>query len=265
MRTGWKVFWIVCAALGGLGLVLVIAGLALGASASTIDQAFDYDFSRITQTVRDNISDEIQDNTEGQVQGTSNMGQEYQGIRELKASIRECEVIVEYRDGQGITLDTSRLNHSLNLAVKQDGDELKIDSNDHHFTGHKNAGQLYIFLPKNDTLQNADFEIGAGTLHIGEITVDELDISVGAGTANVASCTANDISVECGAGQVELKLASAIEEYNYSVELALGEVSIGGESFSGVAMERDIDNRAAKDVSVECGVGKVTVAFEAGI
>lgn len=259
MKTGWKVFWIICAVLGGIGCVLVIAGLTLGANVSTIQSAFEDQIH--------NVSQDIYKYTEGDVQVTPDMSADYKGITELSVSVSDCEVIVQSVDATDgvIRLDTSRLDRNIDLTVKQDGNELEIENDNHHITGHKNNGQLYIFVPTSGSLTKADFEVGAGTLSIDSITARELDITVGAGIADVGACTTDYLDVECGTGEVNVNLAGAKKEYNYQLECAMGEIAIGDDSYAGLAVEQKINNSAAKNVKIECGVGQVNIGYESGV
>ena len=43
--------------------------------------------------------------------------------------------------------------------------------------------------------------------------------------------------------------------------MAAGDVTIGNESFGGIAGEREIDNNASADINVECAMGSVEITF----
>ena len=40
MRRGWKIFWIVCASIAGIGLVLCVTGAGMGATLSGIGEVY---------------------------------------------------------------------------------------------------------------------------------------------------------------------------------------------------------------------------------
>ena len=46
MKKGWKIFLITCAAVFGAGVVLCIAGFAVGVSDQEVRNAFDWGFGR---------------------------------------------------------------------------------------------------------------------------------------------------------------------------------------------------------------------------
>lgn len=39
MKKGWKIFWIVCASLAGIGVVLAVVGIVMGATFGSIQTA----------------------------------------------------------------------------------------------------------------------------------------------------------------------------------------------------------------------------------
>lgn len=251
MKTGWKVFWIVCAAIGGIGFICAVTGVALGANLTTIRQALGREIQYIDEYNE-------YDNSDDQIQPEDSVGEGYNGVTELDVSLSDCEVIVEKVKSDEISVDSSRLNRKLNVSIQQNGNELTIESTGHHL-GRSNGGQLYIFIPEDKTFNKVDLEIGAGTLEMDGIMAKEFDLSVGAGHANITGCSAEAVKIECGAGQVDLGLAGLIEDYNYDIELALGEVVVGGDSYTGAAIDKTIDNGSAKKINIECGVGQVNV------
>ena len=62
-------------------------------------------------------------------------------------------------------------------------------------------------------------------------------------------------------GNAELYLDGCMEDYNYEIECATGNVEIDDESFSGLAAERVINNDADAVMNIECSMGNVTVGF----
>lgn len=128
--------------------------------------------------------------------------------------------------------------------------------------------------------KSVDVEIGAGAVEIGTISAREAEFEIGAGEiivndGNVVECSVNvslgafeytgtitgEGDVECDMGSAELYLSGSEEDYNYEIECAAGDVTIGGKNFSGLGTEQHINNRAAATIEVECSMGSVTIEF----
>ena len=55
MRRGWKIFWIVCASIAGIGLVLCVTGAGMGATLSGIGEVYASDRWFTGMTGRDGM------------------------------------------------------------------------------------------------------------------------------------------------------------------------------------------------------------------
>lgn len=140
---------------------------------------------------------------------------------------------------------------------------------------------IALFIPENFYLEEMKLSLGAGEisgstafaagkldieLAAGEVTLPNLQVGklyaeVGAGSLYYKGNIGEAVDVECGMGEIELELEGAATDYNYDVEVAAGEVTVGRESFGGIAGERSVDNNASKNIDVECAMGSVTVTF----
>lgn len=106
-----------------------------------------------------------------------------------------------------------------------------------------------------------EVELGAGEIALANLTAGKLTAEVGMGSLEVAGDIREEADVTCAMGNVDLELAGAESSFNYKVEVAAGNVTIGGKPYSGLAKEKDIDNNALKDISVECAMGNISVSF----
>jgi hypothetical protein len=288
MKRGWKIFWIVCACIGGIGLLLCIAGAAMGATFSAVGNAYGADSERYVsywQDWDDNM--DYDDNT--YVQGSTEDVSKFSGIRELSVDVSYLEVIVRPYAGDDIMVDVSRVNPRLKdkLEYKTDEDELSIETKKSRWwprSAGNNTGYLVIQVPAGDILREASFEIGAGVLEIENVKADSLDISIGAGEAVVKQFETAELDVECGAGegtlngivkeeasvrcgvgQVNLALNGKQKDYDYQLKYGIGELAVGNDSYEGFGGKRSIDNGTGKLIDIECGVGLVEVTFTEGL
>lgn len=200
---------------------------------------------------------------------------------EDKIVIRSAKKIKVSQSGNTLKIDT--------------GKTVKV-----HFFGISDEGNhVEITLPKGKEFHKIDLEIGAGTMNVdtlvsedleleigaGEIIVDELacekaKISVGAGKAVVdsgaaeeldldvgmgeiwyAGSLAGDLDADCGMGNMDVRLDSKEEDYNYKIDVGMGNITVGNASYGGMAQSKDIDNDADADMDLDCGMGNIKIHF----
>lgn len=198
----------------------------------------------------------------------------------------------------GLTyLETSGVR-SLQCYVKNG--ELRIRSLNNRVGGSNSAGKIILYIPEGQTYGKVDIELGVGELTVSDLDADKISLEVGAGTVLMDGVRAGKLEAEVGLGQLEiygmdvdeldvevgmgelighgsvnkraaldcamgnleLKLSGEQEDFNYRLDAAAGNVDIGTSSFSGLGMERRIDNGAAKDIEIDCSMGNVTVRFD---
>ena len=51
------------------------------------------------------------------------------------------------------------------------------------------------------------------------------------------------------------------DNFNYSIDCGIGEVILGGDSYSSLGVSREIDNDAEKKMELHCGVGQIHVEY----
>lgn len=169
-------------------------------------------------------------------------------------------------------------------------------------TGKSHGGRVILYIPEKSRFDEVEIDLGAGKLSAngqmwaGDVNIDlgagqytgghikaarELSINVGAGEFVDCSFEAGELSLDCGAGrisavgefqregevdcglgEIKLTLKGAREDYNYHIEGGVGDIDIGGDSYSGINNDRNINNKASKNFGVSCGMGKVTIDFE---
>lgn len=169
------------------------------------------------------------------------------------------------------------------VTVKEDQETLKITSkrkrSDRSSDGNR---KICVCYPKNVTLQELDIEMGAGQVtfnrdvdteifelelgagefsNSGAVTAREADLEVGAGNLELYDLNAREINGECGVGYMDLTVIGEPLDYNYSLECGIGKISIASESYSGLGKEKYISNHADKDIDLECGIGNISVGF----
>lgn len=111
--------------------------------------------------------------------------------------------------------------------------------------------------------QNSKIEVGAGNLKMKEFVTDRIDLNCGVGNVEIAGDIKQGGKVECGIGNVMIQLVKPQENYNYKVEVGIGEVRLGNDSYSGLGNERRINSNPTQNYfDLSCGVGKVEIKFD---
>ncbi len=121
------------------------------------------------------------------------------------------------------------------------------------------AGQIIMdFLQANI----CNIEVGMGELLVEDMQVAKVNAEVGMGHLMLGGTVLENLNGECAMGAMELNLSGKEEEFDYTIEAALGNVSIGGTDYSGLAQDKVIKNAANKKITLECAMGNIQVEFE---
>lgn len=297
MKKGWKIFWIICAVTACLGLILCIAGAAMGATLPAIRKAYGINLYRWNNEWRH--ADWFDEDQDEDYQGADTAGgmenavpsqakyvTEFKDIQSLDIEADYAELDIRKSKNNTVTVDTSGLNSRLReaLFVGEKDKELKIESKNRNIwklTGNKEAGRIVITVPQNVRYEKASFDIDAGLLKIEDISAGKLEINVGAGQSVVKRFSADELEADCGTGQmifygtvnkladvscdvgeIKLHLTGSQSDYDYSLKCDVGRLKIGNDSYSGLGNEQDIDNGADKKMDIECSIGNVAVTFD---
>ena len=125
------------------------------------------------------------------------------------------------------------------------------------------AGALWF---SNLNAQEASLEVGAGSIALNDPKVQELDVSIGAGKIDMTGMEGtvlNNADVECAMGNVEIGLVGSENDFNYYLEGHMGSIQVGDSGYisGGFSQKRTIDNRASKEMEIECSMGNITIWF----
>lgn len=112
------------------------------------------------------------------------------------------------------------------------------------------------------TAQVLEVNVGMGQIDMTDITVQNLDAEVGAGGMTAKGMVKGDAGVKCSMGSLDLQLQGSEADFNYHLTGTMGNISLGGQDYSGVGMQRDIDNGAEKSLTAECAMGNISIRFE---
>ena len=274
MRKRWKIFWIVCAVLAGIGLVCLIAAKAMGVTKTMFAENLPNGIS-FGENVYIDADDEWNDDI-------STSGESYAGIRVMNVKVSAGQI--EFRTSEEldneIRVETYDVDKKLKLNWHADGHELVITGKG-KLIHSKHANEIYVYIPKdysfdefsmdigagliymeNVTARDFSLDVGAGEAEIMNFTADETDFAVGMGTITATGMVKHEADFECGAGEINYTAYGKETDYNYEVECGIGEVNCGESSYSGLAHSREINNHSSKSMYISCGIGSITINFE---
>lgn len=120
------------------------------------------------------------------------------------------------------------------------------------------AGQLLL---TDVTLNTLEVSLGAGELRAQDVTVLSLDASIDMGNMDFTGAINESAEISCSMGNVNMDLEGNQEDFNFQLNCVAGNMEIDGERFSGAAMDRYIDNGAAKYMEINCSMGNVDIKF----
>ena len=280
MKKSWKVFWIVCAVLASLGILLAAAGVALG-GLSLLNSVEDTGlFGRwLGQAIGRGAAKD-----DGYVPGgpDGDMIISYDEISDISLDVGGFGVCILPYDGEHVRTDISEIRPDLrdSVRISQDGSELEIEMKNNRWNTN-GSGTLYISVPRGSYYDSVFADVGAGYLEIREISAADLSLEVGAGQIIAEDITAETAEIRCGAGQIifsgEVLKEAGIEcdlgeisytasgtadSYDYELACSMGEIVLGGESYGGLTNEVSIDNESSRLISADCDMGKIEIMFE---
>ena len=120
------------------------------------------------------------------------------------------------------------------------------------------AGQI---IGRNIQVGELGISVGAGQVELPGMNVDVLDVEIGMGELVGSGSIQKSASLECSMGNLELTLTGREQDFNYELEVAAGNLTLGRNSYSGLARERNIQNGADKNMEIECSMGNITILF----
>lgn len=290
MKRYGKRLAIISAVLAGIGIILIIVGVNCG-GAGIIKK----NISNNEQLFIHFDSDDM--DTTGMEELTENESlfskDEVKNI-ELKGRYGEFEFCQWNKEEIGIGIK----NHSGNIKYSVQESTLKIVDNGKRTFWWKNKScKMIVYIPTDYKLNRLDINMGAGTVKGNYISAGELDIDIGAGEGTFENITADTIKVsvgageadivngqfgvcdidvgmgeaditgmimgntniDCGVGSVSLELQNSYKDYNYALKVATGEIELNENEYEGFSNKEKINNNAAWNMNIDCGIGDVSV------
>lgn len=274
---GKKIFFIISISLIGIGLLVAMVGLVMGATTKTIFQAARtyglYEGNRQTWDLDEDLGADL-----------NGIKESYQEVKKLDLDIDHGEVVIINNDE---IKDIKVVNKSPRRKAfihydKEDG-QLSIESPESSWLHwrHQYDAQIIIYVPtdyhfeevdldlsagriKADKIQatKLDIDIDAGELILGDFDAEKMEVSTGAGRIKATGDVKEKIEIESGVGEVDLTLMGQESDFNYNLEVGIGEILVGNHTYSSIKNKYIESTSAKKNAQVNCGVGSVKLNFK---
>lgn len=198
---------------------------------------------------------------------------------ELVVDLKFDELILQEYAGNVVKIETV---NDASGDVFTEGDAKKLIIKDTHKNSRRSK-QIKVWIPAGREFKRVEFSVEAGTIEIdsdlktetfvaeigagefyceGEIRAEECRLDVGAGSIETERITAKKISGDCGTGEIDMELAGKESDYDYELSCGIGEIDLGDEEYSGLGIERTIENKGSSGkVILNCGMGEIDVTF----
>lgn len=284
MKKWIKGFCIAAVALICFGLVLCIGGVAAGGAMTAtgiIKDLFErhgvYYGTTIVTTRKHMVPD-------GETENLSVTKYSADVIRNLEIEADAAEVIIvesESADEFGVYTNDRKVDARVKKGT------LVIERHSPSVNDGKEK-RITLEIPKDFSFEDVEISVGAGVVEIQRLAAADADFEIGAGeiivhNGNLRSCDVEvgvgnfeyegiiydgmnraECKVGVGMGSAEFRLKGSLEDYNYRIECAAGNIIVGDETYSGLANETYIGNHAEAEFEIECAMGNVEVNFEGG-
>lgn len=165
----------------------------------------------------------------------------------IKFDVGSGEILVQEMKADDISFDVGSgeiRTQALNA------DDIRID-----------VGSGAVTVSQMET-RNLTVDIGSGQVTLEDSTVkDFADIEVGVGQVDYTGSIMGNLDAGCSVGAMYFKLTGSKEDHNYEVDCSMGSVTVGSESFGGVAASRSIQYGAASNFDLNCSIGEISITF----
>lgn len=220
MKKRWKIFWIVCAVFAVSGIILCITGIAMGAN-------FDMFRKHIYVT-----------GTEEQSYQEVSSSSKFEGINSLEVDASALELNIYPTKEENVIVDFYG-NRSLGVECMKEGATLKVDSHGQKkwFGRIPEKNKLDIYIPATVELEKAEFDIAAGKVYVKDVAVKNIELD-----ADACEFIFEGMDVE---------------EYNYDIDMSIGTLKIAEQEFTGINVEKYINNNASKSVIIDADASDI--------
>ena len=202
-------------------------------------------------------------------------------------------LMIELDYGKLTILSTDRSNAYLEVSTKEDekyfrfnesNQTIRVNTLDNIIGIHStDSPEATLYIPENTSFEYIEISVDAGSCSIQTVlNTRQLHVDVDAGNVSVQKmnadwlefdCDAGNISfegqavsggtVEVAAGNIDLNInEKKFEDYNYTIEVSVGDLIINDQNFSGIHGNYNIENHAEGTWIFNCDLGKIQMNIQ---
>lgn len=300
MKLFTKISLLVAAIAGGVGILAVIIGLAMGASVYDLNNMGIYLGPNQQVMVSGVIVEEIEDYlpTEGGIMQHHNQnGHKYmeeqgyhrteflhneelynyicsmQDIERLKIDVQNAEITIFAVEDAASLYYFSSVEKDIS---KVSGSTLKLEDN----SSIQEKIELELYLPVgmlkemeieavNGTISaekivadNVTIEIDNASVQIDELIVeDKAELQINAGQMIIGYYEGTNLETECAMGSIMVVCEGSRSDYNFDLECGMGKIQIDEDSYSGIGEDIHMNHGSKKSMKAECAMGEIILEF----
>lgn len=288
--------FVVCLVIGG---GILIAGIALGGTwEDATVQIGDFGIGSDPGHGLIVFSDEPDDEAYDAKDLKNELRVDAADVKNLELIFRNCELKILRAEDDKISVEVADQGKDY-FTMKLDGDTLKIKDIRKKAASKLKTIEVKLYIPADKVFDEAGFDLGAGDFHIETFAAHEINIDGGAGTISAQKLIASDVldadmgvgdfciedaelgelDIDCGVGSFEIRRCSLKgdadicggvgdvsigiigekNDFNYELSCGMGSLDVFDDSYSSLGKDKDIDNDAPYTISLECGVGSISV------
>lgn len=301
MKKSTKVLCVIAGTLMAVGLCLAIIGKCLGGGPSVVQWVLNGELSFGTLDIlpwkeHANIDwNEAYPICSGTVEKTEL--RVTQDIQKIDIQIGGARLHLVFSDEEEVCFESEE---AVKYQCYAEDNVLYVRS-EGSFTVGKNENEIILYMPRDRNYQSVKLEIGAGTVEIegglqarvleAEIgagtflarsaEVERLCVEIGAGMATLSDMQAKaaelevgmgqlifegdvsgNMTAECSMGSMEFTMDSEENAHDYEVDCAMGSVTLGSHSYSGIGLDKQIVNHEAGSLyELSCSMGEIKMKF----
>ena len=279
MKLFTKISLIVAAVTGGLGILAIIIGLAMGADIYDLNNMGIYISPHQQLAVSGVITEVVgeeelkQHHNRHHDETLHNYSCSLQGIKKLEVDVQNAKISIFAAD------DADNIVYYSNqekFGAKVEGSALKLE--DHSSLQDKIELELYIPVGKlkeieieaiNGTIaadkivaDNVTIEIDNASVQIDELVVeDKAELQINAGQMIIGYYSGTKLETECAMGSILVVCEGNESNYNFDLECGMGNIQIDTDCYSGIGEEIQVNNGAEKSIKAECAMGEILLEF----
>lgn len=282
MKLFTKISLIVAAIAGGLGILAIVIGLALGADVNELNNMGIY-LSPHQQMAVSGVITEVVEERETR----HNYGYHNEKLLNHSCSLRDIERLkVEVKNAEIIIFATEDTDNIVYYSDKEEdiskvnGSTLKLEDN----TSLQDKIELEIYIPigilkeieieaVNGTISadkivadNVTIEIDNASVKIDELVVeDKAELQINAGQMIIGYYDGTKLEAECAMGSILVVCEGNRSDYNYDLECGMGNIQVDEDSYSGIGEDIQVNNESEKFIKAECAMGEILLEFPNGL